>query len=73
MVERNARDEAMMTCTECGTDVGLDESHSFSGGGGVTLCWACAVKRGGVFDEKQERWRVPPRTADLPDERRPHA
>jgi len=73
MVERDTRDEAMGLCSDCGMDVGLEESHAFASGGGVTLCWACAVKRGGEFDEDADRWRVPPRTADLPDERQPHA
>lgn len=72
MVERDKRDDTVGTCTDCGQDVGLEVSHAFAPGGGVVLCWACAVRRGGVYDEKYDTWISPPRTGDLPDERRPH-
>jgi hypothetical protein len=32
------------------------------------LCDACAVDRGGVYDEPEDRWAVPPDLAGLPEE-----
>jgi len=72
MVREREQDEATF-CTDCGRDIGVDASQYFeSGEDGVSLCWECALKRGGVFDAKQDRWIQPPDVSDLPDERRPH-
>jgi hypothetical protein len=73
MMERARRDELVGVCMECGEDAGLEDSHAFEWGGGGVLCWACALKRGGVHDEKDDRRVVAPEVEDLPDERRPHA
>jgi hypothetical protein len=73
MVERAKREELVGACMDCGEDVGLEDSHAFEWGGGGALCWTCALKRGGVYDEKYDRWVVAPKVEDLPDERRPHA
>lgn len=71
MVQERERDEAATQCTDCSRDLGIDGSQVFSSDG-VSLCWECALKRGGVFDAKQDRWTRPPDVSDLPDERRPH-
>lgn len=73
MGERVRREDLVGPCTDCGQDVGLEDSHAFELGGGGVLCWACALKRGGVYDEKYDRWVVTPKAEDLPDERRSHA
>ncbi len=73
MAHLNERSELPTICADCGLDTGLDDSRAFEVTDDEVLCWACALRRGGVFDAEQERWTVPPDLADLPDERRPHA
>lgn len=73
MMPRDERDDVLGLCSDCGMDVGVDVSHVFVSEGGARLCWDCALERGGEFDEKHDRWLVPPALNGLPDERRPHA
>jgi hypothetical protein len=71
MVPRDERDEGLGLCMDCGQELGVDPSHAFVDEAGVELCWDCALKRGGVFDEGADTWRVLPDVTGLPDERRP--
>lgn len=72
MVQEREGDESPAVCTDCNGDLGLDPSLRYDGGNGVRLCWECALRRGGTFDAKQDRWVALPDISDLPDERRPH-
>lgn len=64
-------DVDMLTpCIECGATLALGTSEAFATDDETLLCWACATRRGGVFDAAQDRWVVPPNVGDLPDERR---
>lgn len=73
MTTRDERDEGLGPCTDCGQDIGLEASGSYEGTEGVALCWACALRRGGVYDADRDRWLVTPEVGDLGDERQPHA
>ncbi len=59
-------------CIECGAEIEPDIDRSFACAPDELLCFACAERRGGVYDERQDRWVLPPDVTGLPDERRPH-
>jgi len=59
--------EAMVPCAGCGTAI-PDDSRSFAFGETQLLCWECAIRRGGSFDAKEDRWITEPHTEDLPAE-----
>ena len=65
------RDE-LAECCDCGATIAPTTDRAFVIQDTAVLCFDCAVKRGGVYDGREDRWTVPPRVADLPDERRPH-
>lgn len=64
--------ERLTTCVDCGSEVSgsLDRAYAFGPRG--LLCRACAIRRGGSYDEGQDRWVRDPDVSDLPDPRRPH-
>jgi hypothetical protein len=59
-------------CNDCGAEVtpGADRTYSISPE--LILCFECAVKRGGIYEEREDRWLKEPDVSDEPDERRPH-
>lgn len=71
-IDADERDEES-TCIDCGATLWPEVDRTFSPGPDAFLCFACAEKRGGVYDADRDRWVEPPDTRDLPDERRPHA
>jgi hypothetical protein len=71
-IELNDDDE-LATCIDCGAAVFTDVDRSFTCSADEVLCFDCARRRGGVFDEHEDRWVVPPDVGGLADERRPHA
>jgi hypothetical protein len=60
-------------CVECGASLSVEIDRAFACGPDTFLCYACAERRGGIFDEDEDRWTLPPDVESLPDERRPHA
>lgn len=52
-------------CADCGAETLPARDRAYASGE-IVLCWACALRRGGSYDEEQDRWVVPPATADLP-------
>ena len=61
--------EDLTECWDCGTPVSTADAIYAFGEQGL-LCHRCALRRGGTYDAKQERWVGAPDVADLPDERR---
>lgn len=59
-------------CLECGATVAPATDRAFAISDEAVLCFACAERRGGRFDEARDGWIVPPDLSGLPDERRPH-
>lgn len=53
-------------CADCGAEIapGLERSHAFGAEG--LLCWSCAARRGGSYDEARDQWVEAPSTQDLP-------
>lgn len=72
MVQELEREEAPALCSDCNRDLGVDPTLFYEATSGAQLCWDCAIRRGGTFDAKQDRWVIRPDISDLPDERRPH-
>ena len=72
MVLRDERDDTSGSCADCGAELRPDDRRTYDSGFGVTVCWSCALARGGVFDAARDQWAVAPNVANLPDERRPH-
>ena len=72
MGDIDEQDEAS-SCIDCGAMVWVDSDKAFASGPDTYLCYACSRRRGGVFDEREDRWAVLPDVTGLPDERRPHA
>jgi hypothetical protein len=55
-------------CADCGAPVLSGAESGFAFGDNAVLCSTCAIRRGGSYDPRQERWVEPPRIADLLDE-----
>lgn len=56
------------TCASCRADVlPTERAFAFEGEAGevAVLCFACGLARGGVHDERLDRWEHPPDVADL--------
>jgi len=62
---RRTESEELAVCAECGAEIvaGRDRSYEFGSSG--ALCFACAVRRGGSYDESRDRWTTPPDTSGL--------
>jgi hypothetical protein len=61
------REEAdlLVTCLDCGAELAPGSDRDFEFGTAGTLCWACAERRGGTYDEHESRWSESPDVADL--------
>lgn len=59
-------------CVVCGEAVSLTTDRAYLLDDRDCLCYGCAVQRGGIYDEEEDRWTVAPNAGDLPDERRAH-
>ncbi len=70
-MEREELDE-LVECYDCGATLEPAGDGVFVIEGTLALCWACAERRGGVYDAREERWTRVPDLSDVPDERRPH-
>jgi hypothetical protein len=58
----------LLVCVDCGASVDVERDRGYQGLGDWALCWACAVHRGALFDEQEDRWTVPPDRQGLPPE-----
>lgn len=56
----------LAACAACGAEISPGRDRAYSFGEEAMLCWACAVRRGGTYDEEHDRWVDPPATRDLP-------
>lgn len=44
-------------CADCGAEVDPGRERAYGFGSGAFLCYACAVRRGGNYDEARDAWR----------------
>ena len=50
----------LATCAECGAEIAPATERGFALGSDAFLCFACAVRRGGRYDERLDRWEADP-------------
>lgn len=58
-------------CADCGAEIVPGRERSFTLNADSDVCFACAVRRGGRYDERLDRWDPPPDVADLLERERP--
>jgi hypothetical protein len=52
-------------CSECGASIATGRSREFEFGESLILCFDCAIRRGGHYDETLDRWSEAPTIGDL--------
>jgi len=57
--------ETLTVCADCGTEFDVERDRGYAVGGGIAICFECAVKRGGSYDGIFERWVDEPRLEGL--------
>lgn len=63
---RRSETRELSVCADCGAETSPGRERGYAFGEDAVLCWACAVRRGGSYDETHDRWVEPPETGDLP-------
>lgn len=63
MHRSEARD--LVACLACGAEVSLGADRVFAVTPDAALCFACAVERGGAYDEAHDQWTASPRLSGL--------
>jgi len=56
----------LVSCLLCGAEIVPERDRTFAVSRDGFLCFACAVRRGGSWDEQHDRWTTEPETGDLP-------
>lgn len=69
-------DLEQLTCIECGATIAEEDAAAarvFALTPEVILCHACAMRRGGVYDDAEDKWKIAPRLEGVATEQRvPH-
>ena len=60
-MHRSEADE-LESCSDCGVEVQVARDRAYAFGGGA-LCYACAMRRGGIYDELHDVWTSAPDVA----------
>ena len=50
----------LVSCSECGVSLASGRSREFEFGESLVLCFDCAIRRGGSYDEASDRWSEAP-------------
>ncbi len=53
-------------CLACGAEISVARDRAFAVSADEALCFDCAVERGGVYDERLDRWVAPADASNLP-------
>lgn len=53
-------DDEPIPCSDCGEPIWGDAERVYTLGEAFALCWDCANRRGGLYDEDTERWIIAP-------------
>lgn len=64
-MEQQESDEELVECVDCGAPIADGADPSFAFGTRSTLCFECAIRRGGEYDAEAERWTVTPDVSSL--------
>ncbi len=57
--------EELLFCISCGAEVSASRERAFPVGEDDVLCFECAAARGGVYDERTDRWTEPADVGDV--------
>jgi hypothetical protein len=52
-------------CLQCGAEVSRSQDRAYAFGEDSLLCMACALQRGGRYDDQRDKWTEPPRVEGL--------
>ena len=55
----------LVRCEDCGVETAGEVDRAYLFGNEGVLCFSCAVRRGGVYDGRLERWDQAPDVTDL--------
>lgn len=55
----------LTACADCGGELAPGRDRAFGFGSQGFLCYDCALRRGGVYDETHDRWLQDPETRGL--------
>lgn len=50
----------LAVCIECGGEIWPERDRAYLITDDDVLCFGCALKRGGAYDERKDRWTAPP-------------
>jgi hypothetical protein len=56
----------LANCADCGAEISRSQGRGFAFGRLDVLCFDCALRRGGSYDERSDRWTRAPSIDDLP-------
>ncbi|HVW28062.1 MAG TPA: hypothetical protein VHC69_22015 [Polyangiaceae bacterium] len=59
-MEQQEFEEDVETCADCGAAIAPDADASFPFGENRALCFECATRRRGEYDEREDKWIVAP-------------
>jgi len=60
--------EDLANCAACGCEIAAGRDRAYEIGGNGVLCFSCALRRGGSYDEREDRWRTAPDISGLATE-----
>lgn len=55
----------LVRCLQCGAEVSSSRDRAYALRDDAVLCMACALQRGGRYDEHRDDWVEPPRVDGL--------
>jgi len=53
-------------CADCSAELAPARDRGYACGEEAFLCFDCAIRRGGRWDEVHDRWEAEPDVGDLP-------
>ncbi len=66
-MHRSEADALSLTrCISCASEISFARDRAFAITDEDALCYACAIDRGGVYDELHDRWTKPADASGLP-------
>lgn len=61
--------EETVECIDCGATISPEVDRAYAITSEAFLCYDCAVRRGGVYDDLDDRWTTAPDVSDEPEQR----